>query len=256
MTSLKLLCKDIIYLACYLPLFYSCDVYESTKCRSYVGGYVQLRAIDIWQEEGMPSYVIVHSKEMPPVKTYHMGSTGMDAEVYDQLCFKHEDMSYNKIRSIGPAIEDSTPFFIDCDFSSIDVCADTDFNEEHPAGSNLADVVRFMSWSPIKYIKSDYSQLYQYNPEDLSSAFYPIMRVYFAEKYFQKGSLSTCYPIDKLIRDIESDDLVLLGHDAPGFLGALHFEILPDDDTEFNVTVTFNTDDGKSLSATTLMKLQ
>lgn len=254
MISLKPLYDEIICLACFLPLFCGCDVYQPTKCRSYVGGYVQMNAIDIWQEKGMPSYLIVHLKEEPPVKTYHMCSTGKDAEIYTRLCTKHEDMTYNKVRSIGPAIEDSTPFFVDCDFTSIEVFADKDFNEEHPAGSNLGDIVRFMSWSPIKYIKSGYSELHIYNPEELSSAFYPIMREYFMENYFQRGALSTCYPIDKLICDTDSDDLVLLGHDAPGFLGALYFEMSPDDEKEFVITVTFNTDDGKSLSATTMMK--
>jgi len=176
-------------------------------------------------------------------------STGKAKERYDELCQKHNDLSYNQKRSLnGGVLDVESVGYIDCDFTDISVTADKDFDAAHPAGTNLADIVRFMSWSPYKYISSGYSKYYHYNKSDVSEAFDKYMRIYINEKYFDNEIEATCYPIDKLVSDLTSEDLILLGHDAPGFIGMLYFEKMPDMRGEYNIIVTMNTDDERVLS--------
>lgn len=56
---------------------------------------------------------------------------------------------------------------------------------------------------------------------------------------------ATCYPVDKLVKDLTADDLVLLGHDSPGLIGMLYFEKMPDAD-RFSIAVSIGTDDGRT----------
>ena len=74
------------------------------------------------------------------------------------------------------------------------------------------------------------------------------MRPYINKKYFDNATESTCYPIDKLVKDLTAEDMILLGHDAPGFIGMLYFDKTPNTKSEFDITVTIKTDDGRELS--------
>lgn len=60
---------------------------------------------------------------------------------------------------------------------------------------------------------------------------------------------ATSYPVDKLVKDLTADDLVLLGHDSPGLIGMLYFEKMPDAD-RFSIAVSIGTDDGRTLCDT------
>ncbi len=155
--------------------------YKWTKCRSYVGGYDCLNSVLLWSRIDCPDFfdpghcspedIFIHQDCVPPFHLYSMKSTGEDAERYDHLCIKHNDMSYNQYRSIG-LVRDSTPVYNDIDFTAIEITADIDFDETHPAGSSLADVVRLMSWSPYPYILSGYSQYYHYDKSDVRGVYH------------------------------------------------------------------------------------
>lgn len=235
-----------------------CDPETLKKCRSYVGGYIELKGIELRSKDSEPYYdeydfelsrcIIISHKSILPDRFYSMESTGKDGEVYDQLCIKHSDMSYNKIRSIGLVI-DSTPVYIDCDFLSIDIWSDVDFDESHPAGRSLADIVRFMSWSPYKYIKSGYSEYYHYDKADVSAAFDRSMRVFINRDYFNSVTENCRYPVDHLVKDLTPEDMILLGYNI-GFLGILYFEKEPDIKGEYYFTVSIKTDNDQVLKDT------
>ena len=240
-----------------LVVLTGCDpAYRMTKCPSYVVCYVNLKTINLSVEPSDPRCVLINHGNDLPIIAYGLNSTGAEKEKYDQLCKKHKDLSYNRYRmlSYNPSIDFASVTYNECDFTEITVTADKDFDETHPAGTDLSDIVRFMSWSPYKYILSGYSKYYHYDKSDVSTAFDSMMRRYINNKYFDKETDAECYPIDKLIRDLTADDLILVGHGAPGFLGMLYFDKLPTGEGEYEVAVTIRTDDNRTLSNTVKMQ--
>ena len=256
MTSLKSK-KTIFAAVAALVVLTGCDpAYQMTKCPSYVVCYVNLETIKLSVAPSDPRCVLIDHGNDLPIIPYGLNSTGAEKEKYDQLCKKHNDLSYNQYRMLAynPPIDYSSVTYNECDFTEITVTTDKDFDETHPAGTDLSDVVRFMSWSPYRYIMSNYSKYYHYEKTDVSTAFDTLMRLYIDNQYFEKDTDATCYPIDKLIKDLTADDLILVGHDAPGFLGMLYFDKLPTGEGEYEVAVTIRTDDNRTLSNTVKMQ--
>ena len=226
-----------------------CDKYQMTKCPSYVVCYISLEDISLRTVPSSSNCFIIHHGKDYPQKEYGLHSSGTDKEQYDQLCLKHNDLAYNRYRSILKDMDSESVTYNDLDFTSISVTADRDIDEAHPAGTDLGDIVRFMSWSPCRYIQSGYSKYYHYDRSDVSEAFDTMMPVYFDDKWFDNETDAACYPVDKLVKDLTADDLVLLGHDSPGLIGMLYFEKMPDAD-RFSIAVSIGTDDGRTLCDT------
>ena len=231
-----------------LGVFTGCDpAYVQTKCPSYVVCYVDLASIKLTPEPTTPGCILIEA-ENDFSKTYSLHSTGANQERYVQLCEKHKDLSYNQYRVIGGVLDMESVTYSDCDFSRIAVTADKDFDERHPAGTNLSDIVRFMSWSPYRYILSGYSAYYHYDRSDVSEAFDTVMRIYINKEFFDKSTDATCYPIDKLVKDLTGDDLTLVGgDDALALLGMLYFEKSPENEGEYSITVRVETDNDRTL---------
>lgn len=230
-----------------LMIFTSCAPrYRMTKCPSYVVCYEGPGIIYVAAEPTNPQCIIIRAGIGNSYCGLH--SEGADKDRYNQLCQKHNDLSYNQYRLIGEFLDEESVTYLDCDFSEITVTADKDFDTTHPVGANLSDVVRFMSWSPYRYITSGYSKFYHYDKADVSEAFDTLMRLCINKKYFDNATEATCYPIDKLVKDLTSDDLILLGLDSPFFLGLLYFEKTPDMKGEYNIVVTIKTDDDRVFS--------
>lgn len=231
-----------------------CDVYEWVKSPSYVDCYVNLESINLSVETSDPQCIrITHGSDFLLI-AYGLRSKGAaEKEKYDQLCKKHNDLSYNKYRSLSKHVEYDSVTYAEYDFTEITVTSDKDYDAAHPAGESLSDIVRFMSWSPYRYILSGYSRYYHYDKSDVSDAFDTMMRIYINREYFDNATDATCYPVDKLVKDLTAGDLVLLGHDYPDFLGMLYFEKKPDGEGEHNITVTMRTDTDKVLSNTVRM---
>lgn len=221
-------------------------MYKMTKCPSYVVCYVNLESIDLTVEPSNPQCLLIKHGNDRPITSYWLQSTGAEKERYEQLCRKHNDLSYNQYRSLSFIPYDSVTYN-ECDFTEISITADKDFDQAHPAGTNLADIVRFMSWSPYKYILSGYKQYYHYNMSDVSETFDKVMRIYINKDCFDYSTNMTRHPIDKLAEDLNADDLVLLGDDSPGLLGMLYFEKMPEEEGEYTITVSMHTDNDKNL---------
>ena len=257
MRSHKIKSVFVSCLAAVLLISSGCDpVYEMIKCPSYVVCYVNLDSINLSAESSDPQCIVINHGNDLPIISYGLRSTGEEKDRYDQLCQKHNDLSYNQYRSLptGPAIDYDSVTYNECDFTEITVTADKDFDETHPAGENLADIVRFMSWSPYRFILSGYSDYYNYNKSDVSEAFDNVMRIYMNEECFDSDVDATCYPVDKLIKDLTIEDLTLNGYDAPGFIGMLYLEKKPSEQGEYNISVNIKTDDGRVLSDTIKMQ--
>lgn len=240
-----------------LGILTGCDTHlERIKCPSYVVCYVNLDSINLSVESTDSQCIVINHGNDLPVVCYGLRSTGAKKDRYDQLCIEHNDLSYNQYRFMqcNPDDDTSSVTYNECDFTEITVTADKDFDETHPVGENLADIVRFMSWSPYRFILSGYSDYYNYNKSDVSEAFDNVMRIYMNEECFDSDVDATCYPVDKLIKDLTIEDLTLNGYDAPGFIGMLYLEKKPSEQGEYNISVNIKTDDGRVLSDTIKMQ--
>lgn len=71
-------------------------------------------------------------------------------EKYNELCRKHDDLSYNdRITSEHACCA--------YDFASISFVCTKVWDEAHPAGKPLDDIVRMDAWSYYPYVRSGYS---------------------------------------------------------------------------------------------------
>lgn len=223
-------------------------VYQMVNCPSYVVCYVDLESIELAVEPSDPQCILLHARN-DFSKTYSLHSTGAEKERYNQLCQKHKDVSYNQKRLIGSVLDIESVTYNDCDFTEITVTADKDFDESHPAGTNLSDIVRFMTWFPDRYIQSGYSNYYHYDTSDVSEAFDTLMRIYINKEFFDKKTEATCYPIDKTIKELTAEDLVLIGgDDALALLGMFYFDHKPQEEGDFIIKISIKTDNSKVLS--------
>lgn len=250
----KTLTAGAIALAATLNITSCDDVNVSTRqlCPSYVVCYVELNSIVLWEVQNTTNCILIHHGN-DPVVYYALTSTGKEKEMYDSLCRKHNDMNYNKYRSFMKNIPYDSVTYNDCDFTSIEISSDTDFDEAHPAGTNLSDVVRFMSYSPYPFIMSGYKSYFYYDSAAQSESFNNYMPFYIGGEAFRSETAATCYPIDKMVKDLVPEDLILVGHDGPGLIGMLCFEQLPSSAGEHTITVKIYTDNDKVLSNTIKM---
>lgn len=238
-----------------------CDVYKPRLCRSYVSCYCNLRTIKLTmipekESTRIPSNlkcILICPGNDRPVVEFSLFSTENEKDEYDRLCIKHNDLNYNQYRLFLMHIASESLAYIDKDFASMDITSDKDYNPAHPAGTDLSDIVRFMSWSPYRFIQSGYSQFYHYDSSDVSKSFSLVMPIYFDKKWFSNGTDATCYPIDKMVDELRPEDLILLGHDWTWPIGILCFETLPAESGGHTITVRMTTDDGEILEDSILI---
>ena len=162
-------------------------------------------------------------------------SKGNEQILYDALCLKHNDMSYNRTIKIHDPGDLPPHRYSGVDFSAIRIVSDSDFDAGHAAGTDLGDIVHYVYFSPKKYIDSGYIDEFDWATADgLAGRFYATQASRFE------------YPIEKLVSELTPDDLILLGVHS---LGGLQFETNPTLSPTHRLTVTMTTDDGRELSA-------
>jgi hypothetical protein len=152
---------------------------------------------------------------------------GAKKERYDALCEKHNDMTFNRTETFYTW---STPTrFPDVDFVSIDVVSDADFDNAHPKGSSLKDIMIFKSYTTKPYIDSGYIE-YDWGNSGNS-----------AKKPY--------YPLYKVMSELSGDDLILLGYPMDSgslkYFATLSFDTPPTLSRTHTFTVTMTADDGR-----------
>ena len=224
-------------------LLLGCDRAKTVLFRSYITIYyysenIQLKITDA----GNIAIYREYTSENVNIKTasYSFKSKGEEKKRYDELCKIHNDLSYNKKRSYIVV-----PIWGICsaiDFREIDVISDKDFDSEHPAGTSLKDIVRFVSISPKKFIDSGYKETFNWRRNK--------------PKIFKKESMISSmfheetenyFPINGLLKDIGSDEMQMLPEDTHGIL---FFDKEPTAEKEHTLTVTIDIGERKKLVRT------
>jgi hypothetical protein len=222
--------------------FISCAVPERVYLRSFVTEYREPDKLILHKSNG-DIHIIIDNAGF--IGNYL--SEGSEKSRYDRICEKHNDMSYNRRVTIADPPPPHSHIY--ADLASIEIVSDADWDDGHLAESSLNDITTFFAPSPKKYIDSGYKETYNWND-------------YTGEKYWSETSYpgeypygvtkdkSPYHPVTKMVSDLTSDDMMLLGGGSGRIIAILKFSILPTENKEHNITVTLTTDEGKTFSAT------
>ena len=236
--------KRLILLSIVAMLLYiGCDRAKTVLFRSYINMYDYSENIQLKiTEAGNIAIYQKYTSEDDNIKTasYSFKSKGENKKIYDELCKIHNDLSYNQKRSYIVA-----PLWGRCsaiDFREIDVISDKDFDAEHPAGTSLKDIVRFVSVSPKKFIDSGYKETFNWRRNK--------------PKIFKKESMISSmfheetenyFPINGLLKDIGTDEMQMLPVNTHGIL---FFDKEPTAEKEHTLKVTIYTRERKKFVRT------
>ena len=224
-------------------LLLGCDRAKTELFKSYVTRYyfsenIQLKITDA----GNIAIYREYTSENDKVKTavYSFDAKGEEKKKYDELCKSHNDISYNQKRRYI-----KFPIWGICsaiDFREIDVISDKDFDSEHPAGTSLKDIVRFVSVSPKKFIDSGYKETFNWEKNEpnffAKDSMIPTM--------FQPESWNY-FPINGLLKDIGTDEMQMLPVNTHGII---FFDKEPNAEKEHTLTVTIYIGERKKLVRT------
>ena len=243
--------KRYIFMICALVILSSCDRYTGYRSKSFVLRYDDLAAITLSKYRSVPCISVNNDL----TRSRFWCGPFREEGLYDSLCDKYGDTEYNE--KVYYLVTFEEPSRNASDLLSVKVYSDRDFDAEHPAGSSLADIIRFLSCSPKEYIASGYKSLYRYDPELVSPGFRSTWGYYYGRPDKEK---SEYYPVDKMLCDIVPEDLMLLGPDvaynpqrAHMKFFSLFFEKLPVVKDSHVITVEVTTDDGRVLSGSIVM---
>ena len=229
--------KRLILLSIVTALLYqSCDRARYHVFKSYVTRYCKFEDIGI--DTTKAGNIIIRGKGR--VKHYSWRGEGESKTTYEALCRKHNDLTYNKKREYRLSPEWGVCSAID--FKEIDIVSNKDFDAEHPAGTSLKDIVRFVSVSPKKFIDSGYKETFNWRrnrPEIFKKdSMIQIMFQRETENYF---------PINMLLKDIGKDEMQMLPVNTHGIL---FFDKEPTAEKEHTLKVTIYTREGKKFVRT------
>lgn len=241
--------------------FWSCKDNEIgfIKTSTYVQGY--------WPLEGISAYVT-------PQKTiwlyeYVKDNSGVispasNGERFAELSEKHSDRDFS-----GNLLEDNLPknFFFAHDFSSISITSDADYDEAHPAGNSLADIARFITVTPAKYVASRYTETFDWDQYEHQEMF----EGYFANAVMKNGSTEyqpghqtfgrdKVFPVYKMVNALSTQDMTLLGLGdvrsdwridplLSNPFAVIEFTVPPTLETTHTITIVFTTDEGTKIEA-------
>ena len=225
-------------------LLLGCDRAKTELFKSYVTRYyfsenIQLKITDA----GNIAIYREYTSENDKVKTavYSFDAKGEEKKKYDELCKSHNDISYNQkrryIKFPGWGICSAI------DFREIDVVSDKDFDSEHPAGTSLKDIVRFVSVSPKKFIDSGYQETFNWEKNEPKI----FKKEKETNKLFSYSELKNYFPINGLLKDIGTDEMQMLPINTHGIL---FFDKEPTAEKEHTLTVTIDIGERKKLVRT------
>ena len=208
--------KKLVLLLCVLSAVGCVKSYEDYYTRSFVLSYGNMRGISV----AMTDFGLGYSVDFVGEGEWDIAMSGKKKDFYNQLCEKHNDVSYNRRVRVYFYDQGLNPRCFR-DFVNLEVSSSADWDAEHPAGTSLNDLARFSSNTPWPYIQSGYTQKYH---EQLNGEY---------------------YPVDKLISELTPDDMTLLPR------GGFYFRFVtrPAQPGKHTLFVRLTADDGKVFEA-------
>ncbi|MDR2891206.1 MAG: hypothetical protein LBV18_06400 [Alistipes sp.] len=249
--------KKIVLITMLLALFSNCedDVNETgwpyLYRRSFAVSFYETESIELAIAFPADDPTIIYFNVNKGTIVGDFQDAGEKKEIYDALCEKYGDMSFEREDLTNHVISFQAESFV-----SVEIVSDEDFDEAHPKGSSLNDLILFDSASSKPYIDSGYEKCDWGNDDVFVFGFGGPRRPY--------------YPVRKKVSELMKDDLELLfagssclylGDGIPKFgqcsaFGFFHFEKSPTLSKVHNVTVTMTADDGRVFSDTVQMTFE
>ena len=218
--------KKLVLLLCVLSVVGCVKSYEDYYTRAFVLKYESMCTISVGLSQDNPlEYHVIFVGNGTTYWGIDSGKRELD--FYNQLCEKHNDVSYNRRVRVYFYDQGLNPRCFR-DFVNLEVWSSADWDAEHPAGTSLNDLARFSSNTPWPYIQSGYTQKYH---EQLNGEY---------------------YPVDKLISELTPDDMMLLPR------GGFYFRFVtrPAQPGKHTLFVRLTADDGKVFEASCDVELQ
>lgn len=215
----------------FVLLLSGCNVFKTEVFRSFIFSYYEPQEVYLF-ETPSGNIVINYAKTNT---VCDRKSKGRQKELYDSLCRAHNDMSYNKeiMYFPSPSSMDGVVEMSINNVVKIDVTSNADFDETHPAGTSLNDIIRFMGMSVSRFLESNYR--YSHDWTEKPEGFQDEERNY---------SYSFHNPVTGLLSELQPEDMMLLSE----IVGFIHFEKNPTLDKVHELTITVTLDNGKMLS--------
>ena len=205
-------------------LYQSCDRARYHVFRSYITEYCYSEDIDL--DTTKAGNIIIRSNGV--INRYSWKDKGEEKKKYEEFCRNHNDLTYNKKREYRHSPEWGVCSAVD--FIEIDIVSNKDFDSEHPAGTSLKDIVRFVSVPPKKFIDSGYKETFNWrrNRPEIFKKDSMVLSLFQreAENYF---------PINRLLKDMGRDEMQMLPANTHGIL---FFDKKPTADKEHKLKVT------------------
>lgn len=115
----------------------------STFCRSYIFCYVNIGELPM---EYKPDQAQLVAYVKPSRELRQDSQLPADKEKFAYLANKHNDTSWNQWVDMPFLVTDVAVALIH-DYTSIQITSDADFDEEHPAGASLGDIIEFQGYT-------------------------------------------------------------------------------------------------------------
>lgn len=150
MKKLIILCSAVLGSLLFCGCLPSSAPYEDFYSRSFVLRYCQVSDISIerrYYSEDDPDYNLGYFIRVVSDKLYRANRNGEEKQVYDALCEKYNDVTYN--RKVRYSYDEYYPPRCSCFFTDMEIWSTADWDAGHPAGTPLDDIVRFKSDTPL-----------------------------------------------------------------------------------------------------------
>jgi hypothetical protein len=188
-----------------------------------------------------------HQEVYGYVRSYEQANMD-NPEVYDALCEKYGDMSYNREEFVPVG---SFPGFLAYSPVSIEIVSDADFDEDHLAGASLANLVIYDGQSSKPFVDNGY-QMYHWEDSELYPSGHKNMDKF---PYHSNVSVRPYFPVYKKVSELTAYDLMLIYGSNEMVYGYLYFPV-PTLSKRHNITVTFTDERGRVFSDTIAMNFE
>ena len=234
-----ILLSSVCFNACRYPLLVcGCDEHDVYLSKMFISSYLRMKRIYLEKGSENESDFIYIKYDTSP----YASIADKDPTCINRLAEKHHDTDYNRKITYTAGTNSichvsGGRYGITPDITRISIKSDSDFDAEHPAGTSLNDIVRLYSTSVYPYIKSGYTETFDWGTDTTGCFDYLYLD-------------SEDFPIDVLLSEIDAETLIM----AAGFVGnnnygKLKFTTLPTLSKQHRLTIEMESDEGKLFTA-------
>ena len=249
----------IAVLLLYSLFFVSCfDPLDSGKTKSFVLAYQQMNNEDFQVSQWDSASIIMYSTNITLIGYWK--SIGKAKKRYTALAEKYGDVSYNRHIYVDHELYINP--VVDIDIKNIQVVSNNDYDERHPAGSDLSDMINYIGASPYRFIQNNYTKRTS-DPVTERGLLYlnKIMCNTVLCSITDEELLQGYYFIEKRLSDLDIDDLKMIGIRSSFVnnngkcytFGILEFTQPPTLEKTHTLKVTMNLLDGTKAEDTIVM---